>query len=233
MADSLDSRQSSRYLIVLPVFYTPKGAAAAKPGTGRTCSLSEGGACLELVEAIVPATPMDLALQTEQGRLQLGAEVVWVGMPGVAAGGILHGVTFTEVTADQRQALRALLRDQARARWRAVRVPARLLVRCRLLGARGGPWHCWVDDLSREGCALRLPERLTAGVAVEIGLATPHGEFTAEATVTWVEPPERIPSEKLIRHGLRFTAPAWVRELVFGLALEEVPTGDEPPAEVD
>jgi len=66
---------------VLPVFFRPNGVPAAKVGESRTCSLSEGGACLELAEPLAPATPLSLALLTDQGLFRLEAEVVWVGKP--------------------------------------------------------------------------------------------------------------------------------------------------------
>ncbi len=233
MDDPSASPGSRRYSIVLPVFFKPKGTLAAKAGKGRTCSLSEGGACLELAEPLAPAMPLSLALQTDQGLFRLEAEVVWVGKPDIASGGILHGVKFVWVTADQQQAVQAILRVKGQAEGRAARVPVRLHGRCRLLEAPGPAWHGWVDDLSREGCALRLPERLTVGAAVEVNFVTPEGDFSAEATVVWVEPPARTPTEKLIRHGLQFTAPHRLPESVLGLGLEEIPTGDEPPRQID
>jgi PilZ domain-containing protein len=107
--DRLGHRHSPRYPIMVPIFYTPIDPTAAKAGIGQTCSLSEGGACLELATPVRPPAALRLMLQSEEGGFTLEAEVVWVSGPSVVGGGIPHGVAFTRVTRTQQQALRDFL----------------------------------------------------------------------------------------------------------------------------
>jgi hypothetical protein len=48
--------------------------------------------------------------QTDQRGLTLSAEVIWAAAIKAKDHGVLHGVTFTDVTPDQRKALKELLR---------------------------------------------------------------------------------------------------------------------------
>ncbi len=220
---------TSRYVVDLPVFcrYTPKGEPAAKTGSGRTRNLSESGACLELAEPLAPGTSLSLVLQSEGGSLPLLAEVVWGSPPSLPGVRIQHGVSFLHLTSDQRAALQGILWRTRPLKVRAHRIPAALPVRCRLIGTPGPPLTGWTGDLSRNGCSVLLPGRLAMGSTVEVTLSAPRGDCTAEGTVVWVEPSDRVPAPPLTRHGVRFTDPNLLRDLIIGFVLEEVRAGAE------
>lgn len=224
MIDGVVPPRSPRSAVTLPVAYRSKERPSAPAGTGHSCSLSDGGACLELPERLGPATFLSLRLQTEQGDLSLEAEVIWAGKPGPPGQGVLHGVRFVQVTPEQKHALRKLIHRLGKATQAGTRTPIRLPVRCSPLGAASAPAHGWTEDISRGGLAVRLPQSLAVGTAVEVTLVTPRGASTAEATDVWVEASDRLPTGEFIRHGLQFTAPNMVVDLLLGLGLWEGPT---------
>lgn len=230
MADWSAQRDRSRFPIALPILYRLKGPGAAKAGMGRTHSLSQKGACLELTEPVAPSTPLDVVLQTDRGTLTLPAEVIWVGAPGRPGDGILHGVTFTHLSPEEQRTLQDLVQRTGQARQAAVRVPLKLPVLCRLKEGAGLPLRGQTEDISREGLALRLPQRLPASTLVEVVLSTPQGSLTLDATVVWAATPEASTSGESIRHGLRFTNLGWTSALSLGLLLGAAPRGSPPSA---
>lgn len=60
---------------------------------------------------------------------------------------------------------------------------------------------------------LVLPQVLSQGTALDVTLQTPAGPLTAAGTIVWADPRGRQTSEKLIRHGLSFTAATWSTSL--------------------
>jgi hypothetical protein len=68
---------------------------------------------------------------------------------------------------------------------------------------------------------------------VEVVLTTQRGDFSAKATVVWVDPATGILSRDLTRHGVRFAEVRWTRESVLDLILEPTPTGAEPEQQED
>ena len=235
MAGGVKGHRSPRYQVALSVTYraTPRGAAPALEGSGRTRNLSDTGGCLELAEPLAPGMPVGLVFHDEAEAIALQAEVVWVGHPRRPSGGTLHGVTFLPMTADQRQALQSLIQRRGRIRSRVARIPAALPTECRLLGAADEPVRGWTGDLSWEGCSLLLPDRFPVGTLLEVALTTPRGDVSAKATVVWVEPMERLQTRNLTRHGVRFAQVSWTREHALDLILDRIPTGvaQEPQAE--
>ena len=227
-------RRSPRYRIVVPAHYqvTSKGALVSKGGSGWTRNLSETGGCLELTEAFVPGTLLRVVLSDEGGDLALDAEVVWVGHPRLPSGGTLHGVGFPQITPDQRQALQAIIRRKRRQRSTATRVPVALPAQSRSIGASSTPVRGWTGDLSQEGCLLLLPDRLSVGTLIELTLTTPRGDFTAEATVVWVEPSARVANRQLTRHGVQFLDASAVQHDFLGSILDGIsaPVAQEPCA---
>jgi hypothetical protein len=105
-----EKRQFARSLLQLPVLYSQKAPEPAKTGAGWTHNLSEEGACMELSERLEAPSSVQLVFQTDQGGLTLSAEVIWAAAIKAKDHGVLHGVTFTDVTPDQRKALKELLR---------------------------------------------------------------------------------------------------------------------------
>ncbi len=209
-------RRFIRYTIVLPILHTMNGSAPARTGVGWTSNLSQGGACLELAERLKPSAPLSLLLRTDEGDIELNAEVVWAAEPTAAEGGILHSVVFTQVTPDRQQALRELLRHKGHVRHSGIRLPIELSILCRgkdeaapLLQGRTG-------DISRAGLLLRLPQALPVGTVLEVTVQTGHGPLAAEGAIIWVEPAQAGTPGGLICHGFRFTNMGWASELALG-----------------
>ena len=211
-------RRFPRYPIRLPVLHKPKGPP--KAGVGWTRDLSEGGACVELAERLPPQTVYSLRLQTERGPIEVEAQVAWAGEPEVG-GGIPHGVAFTQIAPDQREALRDLLRARGKVEECGVRLPLALPVMCRPPGHFGPPLHGRTGDVSRWGLSLCLLQALPPGTPLELTLHTPRGPLTVAGTVVWVDPPEGRSPGALIAHGVRFTSLDWPTSLSLGLVLIE------------
>lgn len=209
-------RQFIRYTIVLPILHTMNGSAPARTGVGWTCNLSEGGACLELTERIEPSTPLSLLLRTDEGDIELKAEVVSVAEPTATEGGILHSVAFIQVAPDQHQALQELLRHKGHVRHAGVRLPIELTALCRRKDAAAPPLQGRTGDISRAGLLLRLPQALPIATVLEVTLHTGHGPLAADGTIIWVDPPQAHLPGGLIHHGFRFTNMGWASELALG-----------------
>ena len=225
MSGKAQLRVAPRYQIALPVsYYTEeKGSAAALEGSGCTRNLSETGGCLELSESLPSGTPLSVTLHDGAESLALEAEVIWVGHPPLPTGATLHGVAFLRLTSVHRQTLEGLIQRRGRPRSRATRLPAAVPTVCRPFGLTGEPVRGWTGDLSWEGCLLLLPDRFPVGTLIEVTLTTSRGDFTAKATVVWVDPTERVVSRQLVRHGVRFVEVSWTQDNVLDAIFNRTP----------
>ncbi len=224
MPDGLTLRRSPRYLVDLPVFckYAPKRSQATRTGSGWAHILRDSGACLELTGSVAPGTALSLLLQTTSDLLLLEGIVAWMGHLSQSGGCTLHGVTFPDLTTDQRVALRHLIRKEG-LRWaRAQRPPVVLLARCQRPGKAEPLCQGWACDVSRDECLVFLPERLPEGAEVELTLAAPRGDVVTRADVDWVAPSEGEAPDRLIRHRLRFTDSNPLRDMIIGFVLQGV-----------
>lgn len=226
MSGTENRRKDLRHPLVLSIVYQRADAGETGRGVGWTRNLSAGGACLELPDPLPEATPLRVALQTDQGSLWMDAEVVWAGRAEDAAEGVPHGIAFLQVTAEQAQALGGLVDRLGQLKDVAVRVPLRRSVECQLAGTPEAPLRGLTGEVSRRGLSVSLPERLPEASDVEVTLPTPEGQLTVRAKVTWVDAKEGDPGER-IRHGLEFTRLDWTDELTLGLLLAE---GVEEPS---
>ena len=232
MSDWAIQRRSPRYPILLPFSHQPTSHRGAGTRVGWTRDLSEGGACLELDERLPVHTPLHIRLQTDRGAIELDAEVVWEVEEqgsGRAEGGVLHGVAFTHLAPDQLFLLRDLLLPKGHSRPAEVRVPADLPVTCQLRASAGIVLDGRTGDFSRGGLLLRLSQALPPGTPLDLTLHRPNGRVAAEGEIVWVDPPEKRAPGQPIRHGVRFTALGWSRELSLALLLAE-PTEEPSPA---
>ncbi len=215
-------RRFLRYPIQLPVLHDAASPGSAKSRAGWTRDLSEGGACLELDERLPAPSLLPIRLQTEQGAIEVEAQVVWeveTRERGETEGGILHGVAFTHLSPDQLQALRALLLSHSQGRRPGVRVPLDLPVTCQAKNPETVPLHGRTGNVGRGGLLLRLSQVLLPGTSLKLTLDRPEGQVTAEGEIVWVEPPETRISGEPIRHGMCFTALGWARSLTLALLM--------------
>jgi len=212
-------RRFPRYSIQLPFLHKTNVPAASRAGVGWTRDLSEGGACVELAEAVPARIPLRLLLRTDRGGIELEAQVVWAGGAGRSGGGILHGVVFTRLLPDQLQALRELIRSKRQVRNAGVRVSLEISVTCTPTGSRRPPLQGLTGDVSHGGLLLLLPEVVPPGATMTVTLHTPKGPITVEGAVVWVEPPGGRAVGPPFRHGFKFTTLRWSTSLSLGLFL--------------
>jgi hypothetical protein len=109
MSELAEKRKVFRSEIRRPVLYRRKAPGPIKAGVGWTHNLSDEGACLELSDRLEESSAIQLLFQTDHGGLAVGAVVIWAAALRQRGEGILHGVSFPDLTPDQRQALHELL----------------------------------------------------------------------------------------------------------------------------
>lgn len=197
-------RRFPRYTVNLSLLYEVAPPADTGVGVGWTLELSEGGACVELAERLLPQTPLRLHLQGEGGVIDVEGRVVWAGEPDLP-GGICHGVAFTQIAPDHLPGLRTLLHCPGPERRGGLRLHLDLAVTCRRTGQASPPLLGRTGDVSREGLLLHLPEVLTPGTALAVILHTPTEPLTMEGRIVWVEPAGVRTPGHLIAHGFRVT----------------------------
>jgi len=112
MPGSVEKRSVPRIPIKLPFLYQPKTPERAKSGTGWTHDLSEEGACLELPNRLAKGSTIRLLFQTDRFGLDLVAVVAWTAMLQQKGEGVLHGVSFSDLTPVLRQVLQDLVRSE-------------------------------------------------------------------------------------------------------------------------
>jgi len=222
MTNWLGGRKYARYPIVLPVRHETLAPDRPVLGAGWTRDLSEGGACLELLDQFEKSTVQRLSLRTDVGRISLEAVVVWRGHPD-EAGAILHGVTFRPPPTRDRETLQDLL-IRKRMLWRAtVRVRVDLPVTCQATSQSKPPFHGRTENVSRGGLYLRLPIRCAPGTTIEVVLRTPVGPIRAEGTVVRVEPLDAQILGAPIGHGVQFTSISTSAQMELSRVLADAP----------
>jgi hypothetical protein len=195
-------QQFPRYPVQLPLLHTVLSPRAGRPSMGWTRNVSEGGACVELAEALPHDAALRLQFQTDRGVIEAEAVVVWAAASAGGRGPMLHGVAFTHLAPDQHETLRALLQTQTKARHSGIRFSADLPVAYQVLTQAGPPRWGWMENVSRGGMLLNLHELLRPGTRLKVTWQIASEHLTVEGTIVWVEPREgRTP----IRHGVRFT----------------------------
>ena len=213
--------QCCRYLVRLPVVFRAEAGGAERAGVGWTCNLSESGMCVELDERLEPETLLALRLYTDRGALEVPARVRWVGRQGGLDSGFPHGVGFTALPPEQRQALHDLLLPLSMVPHADLRLSRTLPLTCQRRDQPGGLLQGQTGNLSRAGLLAYLPQALAPGTGVGLSLPTAKGALRVEGTVIWVAPPERRPPGQLIPHGVRFNFLRWAESLLLGLLLVE------------
>jgi c-di-GMP-binding flagellar brake protein YcgR len=222
IATSWIQRRFTRYPIVFPILFTQKTSAPSSPGAGWTCDLSGAGACVELAEPLPAQAELQVRIQTDRGPFEVDAQVVWAGERPPADRGIRHGLAFTQLSRDQRRALRSLLLAKRRETRRAgVRLPFEAAVTSQSKGEAGPLLQGQTRDVSRGGLLLRLPKIVPPDTTLDLTLHTRPGPLTAEGAVVWRERLGGQAAGPPFRHGFRFTTLRWSTSLSLGLFLAE------------
>jgi hypothetical protein len=126
MSELVERRHFPRAPLKFPVLYRRKTPAPIKVGVGWAHNLCEEGACLELTDRLEPPAVLRLLFQTDSDNgLNLTAVVMWAAVIREKGDGILHGVTFPDLHAEQRAALREFLQHEEGARPAAAPGPAK------------------------------------------------------------------------------------------------------------
>ena len=218
MLQALTLQRPPRYPMRLPFLHKPQAPAPVRTGVGWTRDLSEGGACVELAEALQPQIPLCIRLQTDQGPIEAEAQVVWTGEFYPGRGGVLHGIAFTHLAPTQLQALAGLLLFKGDMREAGVRMSVDLPVTCLPKGP-AATYQGRTGNVSRGGLMLRLPERLPHRTELEVILHMSTGPVKAEGVIAWAGSPEGREPGAPIPHGFRFTSLNWSSSLALGLLL--------------
>ncbi len=178
MGHRLAPLRSPRYLVTLPVRYQalPEEGRVSRTGSGQTRDLSETGACLELPDRFALGAFLSLGLHVESDSLTVQAAVVWVEQAGLPSAGTCHGVTFPQITPEQRQGLQAVLRRNRAVQSRVAMVPplpvqSRVAMQLRLL------------DLSLSGACIEHLSRMHPGSYCVLEFPPALGPFTLTAHV--------------------------------------------------
>jgi len=211
-------RRHTRYPIQVPVMHRA-GAPGAKPGVGWTRDVSEGGLCIELPDVLQPEMPVRLRLRTDRGAIEADGQVAWVGQARSKGGAIPHGIALTQMAPGHQQALADLVLRKGELLPVQIRVPLKLSVLLRSKGRADDPLEGWTGNLSRGGMMLHLPKAFEPAMQVEFTLHTAQGPLTLNASVVWVDPPDRRRPGEPISHGVQFTSVGWPTLLTLGQVL--------------
>ena len=211
-------RRHTRYPIQVPVMHRP-GTPGVKPGAGWTRDVSEGGMCIELADVLQPQMPVRLRLRIDRGAIEADGQVAWVGQASDKGGGTPHGITLTQMAPGHQKALADLVYRKGELLPVQIRVPLKLSVLLRSKGRADTPLEGWTGNLSRGGMLLQLPKAFEPATQVEFTLHTAQGPLTLNASVVWVDPPERRRPGEPIGHGVQFTSVGWPTLLALGQAL--------------
>jgi len=206
MATWAVQQQFPRSSVRIPIVHTVLSSPLGRTGMGWTCNMSEGGACVEVGEAVSLNATLHLRFQTDRGDLEAEAVVVWAGASGGEKGLVAHGVAFTRMATEQREALRELLRTQGKLRHTGARFAADLPVTFQIMGQPEPPRWGWVENVSRGGLLLSLPELLRPGTRLRVSWKVASEQLTVEGMIIWVEPRDARAPGGSFRHGFRFTA---------------------------
>jgi c-di-GMP-binding flagellar brake protein YcgR len=230
MTQTISERRFPRFDVQVPVRHASAATPQAPSRVGWIRNLSQGGACIEMEERLPAPSPLQIRLQTDQGSVDVEAQVVWEAERAPEkpedGGGVLCGVAFTYLAPEQMQAIQTLLPAEGAMRRSEVRVPLDLPVTCQARGSEGRPLEGKTGNISRGGLLLRLSQELPTGTLVDLTLHGTEGPIHGEGEVVWMDPAEQRTPGAPIKHGVRFTAMGWSRARTLALLL----TGSQQPA---
>ncbi|HWU39800.1 MAG TPA: PilZ domain-containing protein, partial [Candidatus Acidoferrum sp.] len=199
MSEWAAQRRHPRHPIRLPALYKVMEPPPATAGVGWTRDLSEGGACLEVADYLEPMSQLTLLLRTEEGGLELRGEVVWAARSEPAGQPVLHGVSFVQLSEDQRKALVKLFTKKEHMRLEGLRLPLELPISCRPTGMTGPVMQGHTGDVSRGGLLLLLPEVIPPDFPLEVTIQTSRGNVEAKGVIVWVGLKEKQAAGEMVR----------------------------------
>jgi Tfp pilus assembly protein PilZ len=214
-------RQHPRYPIQIPFVCTAKTPQRTRTTIGWTRNLGEGGACIELSESLPTDTPVWIRMRSDQGTVEMGGKVVWSENGKARGESSIHGLSFTESSPAQRQALEDLIRSRGMIRPSRVRLPFKVPVTCRAVKGPAVSLPGWTRDVSRGGLMLRLPRELALGTELRVTLHTEPQPIIFDGVIAWVAPLEGRTPGGPVRHGFRFTRPNWSASAALGRLLAD------------
>ena len=223
MPEEAGRRRYPRFAIHVPFLYAPQTPWPTCLGAGWTRSLSEGGATVEVSGRLRPGIPLRLLINAGHVPIEIEAQAVWNGGRSTDVGGLVHGLTFTQITSDQVLILREIFRPPAVKRHAGIRIPLDVPVTCHPRNPGGPPLHGRTGNVSRSGLFLRLPQLLLPATSLEVTLCASKNAIAVGGSVVWVEPPEIWKPGESIGHGFRFAAIDWPTLLSLGLLVLELP----------
>jgi hypothetical protein len=214
-------RRVERHAVQFPIRCVPASTGLAPSQAGWTRNLSEAGAALELNERLPVATRLQVWLFTERGSLIVEGQVVWESPASEEAGGVLHGVAFTTLAAEQVEGLRRLASPEKEGRRAGPRLVLQRPITCQLQGEHAETVTGEIENVSRGGLLLRLALALSPGSSVAFSLSSPQGAITGTGEIDWVDPPAETAPGGPIRHGIRFTAMGWAHAWALALLVTD------------
>jgi len=214
-------RRVERHAVQCPVRYIPANAEAALSQAGWTQNLSEAGAALELNERLPLATRLQMWLFSDRGSFSVEGQVVWEASASAGSGGVLHGVAFTSLAAEQVEGIRRLVSPEGEARRAGPRLALQHPITCQLQGEQVMTVTGETENVSRGGLLLRLALTLSSGTPIEFSLSTPQGALNGAGEINWVGPPGARVAGEAIRHGIHFTAMGWAHAWALALLLTD------------
>ena len=221
-------RRVERHAVQFPIRCVPANTELAPSHAGWTCNLSEAGAALELNERFPVATRLQVWLFTERSSLIVEGQVVWEAPASKETGGVLHGVAFTSLAAEQVEGLRRLAPPEREKRRAGPRLVLQHPITCQLQGGHAETVTGETENVSRGGLLLRLALALPSGSPIAFSLSSPQGAITGAGEIHWVDPPRENAPGRPIRHGIRFTAMGWAHAWALALLVTDPHESSRP-----
>lgn len=221
--------RAPRFLVDLPAKVTVVDQAV--PGSHRvltavTTNVSDGGMALDLEEALLPWTAVEVQVETPEGTLGLEAIVLWhEDLSRRRAGsGIRHGLMLAQIPQAARQGWDGLLKGLGHVRpstRQHTRFPLDARAVCELEGRGRPPLEGRAENISRGGLGLLLPERLPVGSGLDVEVLTRGEHLRMAGRVIWSSPLPVQTGGPAFRHGVEREGGDWPHDFVLGLYLQE------------
>jgi len=173
----------------------------AQTGTGWTEDLGEGGACLKLHTPLLMGCRLGLIIFAQPEAVEAEARVLWV-RPGGQRSFYYHGVEFVQLTPPYYQSLLKVLAQVKPGDQRTFhRFPLTSPISCQTPQPDVPPLEGRIENISRGGALIFLPEQLLPRTRVDITIHAPKAA-QIRAKVRWVS--DVSEESGLFSHGVEF-----------------------------